>query len=290
MIRVGTITDQVSMDFEKALTYIDNLGLRYIEIHALWNKNIEELTDEEVQRAKGLVEAHDMRVSLISSTLFLQCHLDDEGGEFESIDDYFITIYGDYDRHMAALKRCIDLCEVFETDKIRVFGFIEEKPLDDDEAVKRIAEKLKRPVELVEGAGLSLVLENCPHTYLQYGSRTGRVVEAVGSKSIRALWDPANALRSGGSPFPEDYGYIRNLVSHVHAKDMSFEGEPHFIPLGEGTIDYKGILKSLHEDGFDGVLSLEPEYVDPAGGRPEGCRRAYEGIRRVADELGISLQ
>jgi len=289
MFKIGTITDQADMDFEKALAFIKGLGIEYVELHALWNKNIEELDDDEIAEAGRLLGKYGLKTSLISSTLFLQCHLFESDKTFGPIDDYFITIAGDWGFHMKALERCIKLCDVFDTDKIRIFGFIKEDPdLDENRAVEKVKESLIKPLEMVEKEGLTLVLENCPHTYLQFGSLTSRVIEEIGSKHFRALWDPANAMRSGGKPYPEDYGNIRRYIKHVHAKDISLDGEPHMVPLGEGVIDYGGIVRSLLDDGFSGVLSLEPEYVDEKGGRPEGLRKSYEGIKTVLKEIGVS--
>ncbi len=153
MFSIGVITDQVGMDFEEALQFIRDIGVGCIEIHALWNKNIEKLNDEEVERVVRLVQKYGMKVSVVSSTLFLQCHLEENGKEFESIDDYFITIVGSYDLQIASLKRCIKLCRVFETDKIRAFGFLEEKSFDEHTAIQKVTEKLRYPVELVEETG-----------------------------------------------------------------------------------------------------------------------------------------
>ncbi len=58
MFDIGIITDQVSMDFEKALRVIKECGLRFIEIHALWNKNIEDLIDDEIVQAQKLVKKY----------------------------------------------------------------------------------------------------------------------------------------------------------------------------------------------------------------------------------------
>jgi L-ribulose-5-phosphate 3-epimerase len=288
MFKMGLITDQVSMDFEKALQFIKEQELEFVEIHALWNKNIEELDKDEVSRAKKLVDAHGLKVAIISSTLFLQCRLEENGKAFKSIDDYFITIEGNYGTHLKALERCISLADIFGCDKIRTFGFIKEHDLREDEAVSKIAEAMKKPVDMVERAGLTLVLENCPHTYLTYGSLTKRVIEVLGSKRFKALWDPGNALRSGGSVYPADYESVRPHIAHIHAKDLNVGGKPLIVPLGEGQIDYKGIFGSLLADGYDGIVSIEPEYVDKKGGRPEGCRRSIHGVRRILSSLGAS--
>ena len=287
MLKIGAITDQADMDFEKALKFIKGLGIEYVELHALWNKNIEELSDEEISNAKRLVKDYGLKVSLISSTLFLQCHLFDNSAKFGPIDNYFITISGDYGYHMRALKRCVTLCDIFDTDKIRIFGFIKEDPsIDEDTVVEKVRERLTEPIEIVERAGLTLLLENCPHTYLQYGSLTKKVIDEIGSKNLRALWDPANAMRSGGKPYPEDYLHIAQYIAHVHVKDVSTEGEPHMVPIGQGEIDYHSIFRSLIDDGFSGVLSLEPEFVDPRGGRPGGLEKSYTGTKRILQDIG----
>jgi sugar phosphate isomerase/epimerase len=288
MFNLGLITDQVSMDFEAALKEIKELGLKYIEIHALWNKNIEELDEAEISEARRLMDKYELEVSIISSTLFLQCHLENNGKSFEDIDDYFITIYGTYEEHLKTLEHCIELCKIFDTDKIRTFGFIRDNSLDGDTALEKITQMLQKPVEMVEKAGLTLVLENCPFSLLTNGNLTSRVIENLSSKSIKALWDPANALRAGDSPYPQDYKKVRTHMAHMHAKDIVLSGTPRMVPLGEGVINYRGILGDLVDDGYEGVISLEPEYVDEKGGRPEGCRRSVAGIRKILSQMGIN--
>ena len=49
MYKIGTITDQVSMDFEEALFSVRE-QFEYVEIHSLWNKTVEDLSDDEAGR------------------------------------------------------------------------------------------------------------------------------------------------------------------------------------------------------------------------------------------------
>jgi len=123
MLKVGIITDQVSMDFEESLVAIKNFGLKYIEIHALWQKNIEELTDDEFEFANELIKKYNLKVSNISSTCFLQCDLDDKKEEIDAFDDYFITVFGNYKKHLEYFEKCINYCHILGTDKLRIFGF-----------------------------------------------------------------------------------------------------------------------------------------------------------------------
>lgn len=285
MFKTSIITDQVSMDFEYALQYIKKLGVEYVEIHALWDKNIEELTDEEISKAKDIVKKYNMKVSLISSTIFLQSHLIENDVEFKPLDDYFITIAGNYDFHIQALKKCIRLCEIFETNKLRTFGFMEEEKIAEEKLIGLIKEKLAVPVELTKKAGLELLIENCPHSYLPTGRLSGKLIKEIESDNLFALWDPGNALRAGGRPYPEDYESIKDSVKYVHIKDVNSDKNPQMVPVGEGIIEYDKIFRRLLDDGFTGYISLEPEYVDAVGGRPEGCRKSLQGVRRILEAI-----
>lgn len=291
MFKVGIITDQVSMDFEYALKIINGLGVKYIEIHSLWNKTIENLTVDEAARAQKLIEKYSLQVSNISSTLFLMCHLQESETELESFDDHFITKSGDYREHMRALEYCIKLCEIFATDKIRIFGFRKKKSLNDDTVVKMVIQRLQQPVELAEKTGITLILENCPHTYLGSGSLTRRVIDEGNSKNLKALWDPGNALRTGIIPYPDDYKKIREYILHIHAKDLVPENSDYQpVSLGEGETNYQGIIKNLVEDNYEEIISLEPEYEDKTGGRVESSRQCLAGIRKILSSLGIQLE
>jgi sugar phosphate isomerase/epimerase len=79
---------------------------------------------------------------------------------------------------------------------------------------------------------------------------------------------------------------VKSFIAHVHAKDLVVDGGPRIVPVGEGTIDYRGILGSFAEDGYEGIVSIEPEFVDEKGGRPEGCARALRGARRILSAIG----
>ena len=49
------ITDQLDMDFEKSVYEIKKNGFKYIEIHSLWNKTVEDLDYDEIKRVKKII-------------------------------------------------------------------------------------------------------------------------------------------------------------------------------------------------------------------------------------------
>ena len=67
MAKLGVITDGISRDFEKALQVMTDAGLEYAELQYLWEKEVGDLNDDEMARAKDLVERYGVKVSCISS-------------------------------------------------------------------------------------------------------------------------------------------------------------------------------------------------------------------------------
>lgn len=291
MLKLGIITDQVSMDLERALPVIEDLGIHYVEIHSLWNKTIENLSLAQVKQAQEIVRKYGLEVSNISATLFLMCHLKESKTIIPHFSDHFITKRGDYHQHLQALEYCIQLCEIFATDKIRIFGFRKEKPLDNETAINLISEKLRYPVELAEKAGVTLLLENCPHTYLPAGWQTAKVIEQMNSENLKALWDPGNTLRGGTIPYPDDYEKAGQYLAHIHIKDLARENSGYRpVLLGEGEIDYRKIIRNLVNDNYEGVISLEPEYEAKTGGQIKGSKQSTARMREILSYLHIRVQ
>ena len=60
------ITDGISRDFEHALNVMAEFELEYAELQYLWDKEVGDLDAGEIQRAKSLLEARQMKVACIS--------------------------------------------------------------------------------------------------------------------------------------------------------------------------------------------------------------------------------
>ena len=204
--------------------------------------------------------------------------------KIKSFCDHFITISGDYKQHLDYFQHCIKLCEIFETDKLRIFGFRKLEPFTDD-TIDLIVEKFKKPVDIAKKAGITLVLENCPWTYLPNGALTSKVINKINSKYLRALWDPGNAYVSGFEPYPDDYLNIKDLLGHIHMKDFKRLNKKDTVIIGEGDINYQGLLSSLVKSNFQDVLSLEPEHKDQITGSVEYCRQCIIEVRDILKRI-----
>ncbi len=286
MFDLAVITDQISMDFEKAVKFIGDLGADSVEIHSLWDKNIEELTEDEANKAKKLLKQYQLNVTNISSTVFLQCPLTGQNHDFKQIADHFISICGDYAFHLKALDYCMKLAELFHTDLVRIFGFEQKRSMDNSEIIDVVSDRLGPAVEKAEKNGITLILENCPFSYMNEAMLIRKVIENIGSKNLKALWDPGNLLRVKNKnlvPFPDEYHAIKDYIAHMHAKDVKATvpgGEQKIVPLGLGEVAYEEIFHALKQDQYQGYISLETELFSGKEGLLEDIRQSYEFLSK----------
>src|ERR1700677_5061495 len=69
--KLSVITDEISPDFDHACSVAaKDFGLQWVELRALWGKNISDLNSDDVSRAQAILAKYNLRVSDIASPLF----------------------------------------------------------------------------------------------------------------------------------------------------------------------------------------------------------------------------
>ncbi|MGA3327005.1 MAG: TIM barrel protein [Terriglobia bacterium] len=117
-------------------------------------------------------------------------------------------------------------------------------------------EGLKRAAELVEGKGVTLLLENIdleenPHYYMWSVPEAFKIIEEVNHPQVKFLYDFFHAQISGGN-------LIANLQRHadkvglIHIADVPGRHEP-----GTGEINYLNIYKKLGELNYNRYVAME---------------------------------
>jgi len=81
------------------------------------------------------------------------------------------------------------------------------------------------------------------------------------SKRIGVCADTGHWPRSGHRPL-EALKMLEGRIISLHFKDLNEFGkvQAHDVPWGTGICDVKGMLEELHQQGFEGVFSIEYEY------------------------------
>ena len=280
-VKLSVITDEISMDFEHALDVMLEYGVKSAELRGLWDANIADLSNEQVAKAKSALTKRGMAVSCIASPFF-KCDLDSPCGE--AVGRTHQAADRSLDQQTALLERCIHLCRVFDTRLIRVFSFWKHGELT-REIQEQIIQAFTKPIARAEEAGVILALENEHACYLGTGEETARVLRAVNSPALKAVWDPGNAFCAGETPYPDGYEAIREFVAHVHLKDpVRTAGGFEFVRMGEGAIDYMGQLRALEAGGYKDFLSLETHYK-PGGVAENGSRECFVSLKEMLAKL-----
>jgi L-ribulose-5-phosphate 3-epimerase len=278
--RIAAITDEFSPDLETALRSMAETGMAGAELRMVFGKNIVDLTDDELGRAIGMVRSHGLETISIASPL-LKCVLPDApdvDARFQK--DMFAATQKFEDQPWIA-ARAFEVAERTGAHIVRVFSYW--RTVRPEECFGRVVEALGGLADQAAERGLTIAIENEHACNIATGEETARLLAALEHPSLKMVWDPANALVSGETPFPDGYGKLPPArIAHVHAKDcLREDGKLAWGPLGEGVIDWKGQLEALRRDGYAGWISLETHWPGPGGDKLEASRICGRNLRQM---------
>jgi L-ribulose-5-phosphate 3-epimerase len=265
-IPIGAITDEFSLDIEVALDAMSKLGMTIVELRLIGNRNIIDLSDEEIRRIREQVEARGMRVLSIASPV-LKCVLPDAPPLDERFQqDVFGSAYTIADQPRLA-QRAMEIAELTGAKFIRVFSYW--RTTAPEQCHDKIITALRGLADKAGARGLIIGLENEHACNVATGAEAGRILDALDHPALKSIWDPANAFMLGERPFPDGYSKLpATRVAHVHAKDCVMDGHTAtWGPLGEMDVDWRGQIAALKRDGYAGAISLETHWRGPDGDR-----------------------
>jgi L-ribulose-5-phosphate 3-epimerase len=260
------------------------LGMTFAELRVVYGRNIIDLNDAEIDSVRAMVEARGMRVLSIASPVF-KCTLPDAAPVDPSIQqDIFGSAYTFADQPRLA-SRAFEIAARMGARIVRVFSYW--RTTDPESCFDRVAAALEQLAEEAEGRGVILGIENEHACNIATAAETARLLAAVDRPSLQVIWDPANALVAGETPFPNGYAQLPlSRIAHVHAKDCEVRDHaPVFGPLGEMGIDWRGQLAALARDGYRGGVSLETHWTGPGGDKFQGSIICGRKLRELIGGL-----
>ena len=273
MFKLGTITDGISRDFEYALDTMVATGLEYVELQYLWEKQVGDLTDADIERVQGLIAARNLKVSCISHHNLSALPVDTA------------VVAPAYREHITTLQRCIDVAQAVGTNLVRIFSFRKEmvlfgaEPVISEGAWATLMNRLEEPLQIADAAGITLVMETAISGNVTSARLARKLIDALDVPHLKVLWDPCSSLYCTEVPYPDGYEAIREHIAHVHLKDgvvnlpaATFD----FCAMRQGQMDpyYNDIVGALKRDGYEGAISLESVYTPVGGTREDGFRES----------------
>lgn len=267
-LRLAAITDEFSPDIEIAAAGMAAAGLRGAELRMLSGRNIVDLADDEIDCALEVVRKNSLEVIGIASPL-LKCVLPGAPEVEERFQqDVFAARFG-YDDQERLAARTFEIARRTGAGIVRVFSFW--RTVRPEACFDRIVKALREMADQAAAYGVIIGLENEHACNVGTGMETARVLDALDHPNLKVVWDPANALVAGETPFPSGYRAMpAGRIAHVHAKDCRIvDGQPVWGPLGRSEVDWSGQLDALAQDGYRGWISLETHWTGPRGDKFE---------------------
>jgi L-ribulose-5-phosphate 3-epimerase len=287
--RLSVINDEISADFDHACSVAANdFGLQWIEIRSMWGKNVTDLNADEIDRSRQILEKYKLRVTDIASPLF-KVHWPGAPVSKEGPRREATAIDAEFKKQDDVLMRCIDLCKVFATDRIRGFDFWR---LDDPKPYRAaINDKLREAARTCAQHNLILLLENEMSCNTGSGKEGAETLAAIAEPNFMLNWDPGNsATFANDTPYPDDYKLLpKHRIGHCHCKDTirKPDGKAEWAPVGGGIIDWVGQFRAFERDGYHYAVSLETHWR--GGGTPEASSRiSMKGLKEALGKAGIN--
>ncbi len=231
--RLSAFADEASSQLSGQIAALKRNGIPHLEIRGVNGKNIKDVT---VPEAKEIKKA-----------------LDDEGISVFSMGSPIgkIALNGDLDGHYDDHKRLLELTDIFEAKRIRMFSFY---PVADWSAEKNREESLK---------GLDKLLSLTPdHVILChenekdiYGEQYEACVDILREfPKMKAIFDPANFVQAGVDT-KIAWEALKDRVEYLHIKDAAADRT--VVPAGKGLGNIPFIVKDYLARGGE-VMTLEP--------------------------------
>ncbi|MEA3335098.1 MAG: sugar phosphate isomerase/epimerase family protein [Chloroflexota bacterium] len=236
-ILAGHTNSYHTYGLDEALQGIAAAGFEYVELSAVdgYTEHVPiDATDEQIAEIKGKLDQLGLKVSALSG------HSD------------LTTAEG-----VVVGKKAIDLCTKLgvslmntaigghyseDEDKDAFMGYVHE--LADYAAEQDVVIGLEVHGDIMASGALSIP-----------------IIKEIGRDNVGINYDTANCVFYADVQAVDDISATVPYLVHVHLKDSAGgKGVWNFPAVGEGLVDFSGILNLLEEEGYTGPFSVEIEF------------------------------
>lgn len=251
-MKIGTIVvfdnvDTIESKFQKLVECdFDNCQLN------CWNPDL--FTEKNVDLINGLCEKYGIKISAFWCGWVGPCVWDFYEGQIT------IGLVPQEFRQMRIKNLCdgADFAKKLGiVDVATHMGYIPENPLDENFntfciAVRTVAQHLKKN-------GQYLLFETGQETPVTMM----RCFEKVGTDNLGVNLDTANLILYGKANPVDALDVFGKYVRNLHAKDGKYPTDGKNLgaetKIGEGKVDFYGVIKGLHDVGYSGYITIERE-------------------------------
>ena len=243
-IKISGFSDEISSDFDTQLQTVTELGMEYISIRGVNEKNFSEYSIDELKTyIKPKLEEYKVKVSSIGSPIG-KVFIDDEEGFNKQVD---------------LLEKLCEMASILECKYIRMFSFYMPKGKNPDDYRDEVIKKLNIFTEIAKKHNIILLHENEKDIYGDISSRCLDILKSVNSDNFKAIFDFANFVQCMENT-KECYELLKEYIVYYHIKDANKRDNQNVVcATGEGKIEE--ILTDAIKNGYKGFVTMEPHLV-----------------------------
>lgn len=242
------------------------MGYSGVELRLLDGKVIDPVDDaDKVRQATTLFRSRGIEICAFDTSCLF--NLSDPLQRIKNVKD---------------LRVWIALAQELHVPILRVFGGAGTGE-DSEQQNNWVADALRQVASQAEQADVIVALET--HDGFASAYRVAKVLAAVDSPAICALWDSHHPYRKGETA-EEVWQQIGSRVAHVHVKDARRDDTQasgwQLVLLGEGEVPIREQIHTLHTHNYTGYISIEwekhwhPEIEDPEIAFPQHIEWLHE--------------
>lgn len=154
--------------------------------------------------------------------------------------------------------------------RVMLLPFFGKGALQTQQEKDYVGDVLKELAPEAEKAGVVLGLENTISA-----EDNAAIMDRARSRAVRVYYDVGNSTNAGFDVIKEIRWLGKDRICQMHLKDRGY--------IGEGKIDFPGVMRAIAEIGFQGFANLETSA--PSGSIEDDMRRNLAYIRGLIKEI-----
>lgn len=245
-VLLSAFSDEAGSSLDTQMETLKKNRLSYMEIRGVEERNISDLSLDEVKEVKKRLDQNGIKVSAIGSPI----------GKISVLDDF--------EDHLELFGHVLDIAGILQSRYIRMFSFFIPEGEDPGKYREVVIERWKAFIEKAKGRNIILLHENEKDIYGDTADRCLDLLDTLKCDYLRLTFDPANFVQCDEEVYPRAYNKLKDHIEYMHIKDAIFEsGE--VVPAGYGDGRLEELVSELKVKGYKGFMSLEPHLTDFQG-------------------------
>lgn len=235
MIKLSAFSDEASSSLQGQISALQRNGISYTELRSIDGVNVKDFTIAYAKEVQKQFLDNGISVWAIGSPI----------GK--------VDINVNFAEYLDVFKHVLELANVLNTDKIRMFSFF--NAYNDE---NKVFEYLSKMVEIARNYGVFLCHENEKEVFGDTAERVEKLMKNV--DGLKFVYDPANFVQVGEKA-EKTLDLFHAKSEYFHVKDV-IEKTEELVPAGYGDGNILELIKRIEKDT---VLTLEPHLAVFAG-------------------------